>query len=146
MRALLQRTTRATVRVGGDPVGAIGPGLVILLGVGRGDDAGQAPRLAERVARLRIFPNDEGRFDRSLLDVGGSALVVSQFPLYGDTTAGNRPGMSGAAPPELAEPIYEAFVTALRDLGVAHVATGVFGASMQVELVNDGPVTLLLEG
>ena len=146
MRALLQRTTRATVRVDGAAVGAIGPGLVILLGVGRGDDAAQTTRLAERVARLRIFPNDEGRFDRSLLDVGGSALVVSQFTLYGDTTAGNRPGMSGAAPPELAEPIYEAFVTALRDLGVGHVATGVFGASMQVELVNDGPVTLLLEG
>ena len=118
----------------------------MLLGVHRDDDGAGAERLAERVARLRVFPNDDGRFDRSLLDIGGAALVVSQFTLYGDTSAGNRPSMSGAAPPELAEPIYEEFVTALRALGVARVETGVFGASMQVELVNDGPVTLLLEG
>ena len=118
----------------------------MLFGVGRDDDPGGVLRLAQRVANLRVFPNEAGRFDRSLLDVGGGALVVSQFTLYGDTSAGNRPGMSGAAPPEVAEPIYEDFVTALRNLGVAQVETGVFGASMQVELVNDGPVTLLLEG
>jgi D-aminoacyl-tRNA deacylase len=146
VRALVQRTTRASVLVDGVAVGSIGLGLVVLLGVGRGDDLSLVPRLAGRVARLRVFPAGAGRFDRSLLDVGGGALVVSQFTLYADTTSGNRPGMSGAAPPELAEPIYEAFVAALRALGVARVETGVFGASMQVELVNDGPVTLLLEG
>jgi D-aminoacyl-tRNA deacylase len=146
VRALVQRTTRASVLVDGVAVGSIGLGLVVLLGVGRGDDLSLVPRLAGRVARLRVFPDGAGRFDRSLLDVGGGALVVSQFTLYADTTSGNRPGMSGAAPPELAEPIYEAFVAALRALGVARVETGVFGASMQVELVNDGPVTLLLEG
>ena len=146
MRALVQRATRASVRVAGDLVAEIGPGLVVLLGVGRTDVAGASERLAERVARLRVFPNADGRFDRSLLDVGGDALVVSQFTLYGDTSAGNRPSMSGAAAPEAAEPVYAAFVTALRTLGVARVETGVFGASMQVELVNDGPVTLLLEG
>jgi D-aminoacyl-tRNA deacylase len=146
VKALVQRTTRASVRVDGAVVGSIGVGLVVLFGVAKGDDAGGVPRLAQRVVNLRVFPNEAGRFDRSLLDVGGSALVVSQFTLYGDTSSGNRPGMSGAAPPELAEPIYEDFVTALRNLGVAQVETGVFGASMQVELVNDGPVTLLLEG
>jgi D-tyrosyl-tRNA(Tyr) deacylase len=143
---LIQRTTRASVRVDGATVASIGPGLVILFGVARDDDATGVLRLAERVARLRVFPNDAGRFDRSLLDVAGAALVVSQFTLYGDTSTGNRPSMSGAAPPELAEPIYDDFVTALRSLGIARVETGVFGASMQVELVNDGPVTLLLEG
>jgi D-tyrosyl-tRNA(Tyr) deacylase len=132
--------------VAGEVRGAIDTGLVILFGVHRDDHASQVARLAERVARLRVFPNDDGRFDRSLLDLGGAALVVSQFTLYGDTSAGNRPSMSSAAPPELAEPIYEAFVAALRTIGVARVETGVFGASMRVELVNDGPVTLLLEG
>ncbi len=132
--------------VDGSGVGSIGLGLVVFVGVAHDDAAGQVVRLAERVARLRVFPNDDGRFDRSLLDVTGAALVISQFTLYGDTSAGNRPSMSGAAPPELAEPIYEEFVAALRRLGVARVETGVFGASMQVELVNDGPVTLLLEG
>jgi D-tyrosyl-tRNA(Tyr) deacylase len=132
--------------VDGSGVGSIGLGLVVFVGVAHDDTASQVVRLAERVARLRVFPNDDGRFDRSLLDVTGAALVISQFTLYGDTSAGNRPSMSGAAPPELAEPIYEEFVAALRRLGVARVETGVFGASMQVELVNDGPVTLLLEG
>ena len=145
VRALVQRTTRASVSVDDEITGQIGHGLVILLGIRRGDTPAQAPRLAERVARLRIFPNDEGRFDKSLLDTNGAALVISQFTLYGDTTTGNRPSMSAAAPPELAEPLYDAFVQALRDLGITHVETGVFGASMQVELVNDGPVTLLLE-
>jgi D-aminoacyl-tRNA deacylase len=142
----VQRTRRASVSVDGVVVGAIGVGLLVLLGVGRDDRATQVARLAERVARLRVFPNDDGRFDRSLLDVAGAALVISQFTLYGDTSAGNRPSMSGAASPELAEPIYEDFVRALRKLGIARVETGVFGASMQIELVNDGPVTLLLEG
>jgi D-tyrosyl-tRNA(Tyr) deacylase len=146
MRALVQRTTGASVRIDGATVASIGTGLVILFGVARDDDGAGATRLAERVARLRIFPNEDGRFDRSLLDIGGAALVVSQFTLYGDSSAGNRPSMSGAAPPELAEPIYERFVDALRALHVARVETGVFGARMQVELVNDGPVTLLLEG
>jgi D-tyrosyl-tRNA(Tyr) deacylase len=146
VRALVQRTTGASVRIDGAAVASIGPGLVILLGVARDDDATQIARLAERVARLRVFPNEDGRFDRSLLDIGGAALVVSQFTLYADTSAGNRPSMSQAAPPELAEPIYERFVDALRALGVTRVETGVFGARMQVELVNDGPVTLLLEG
>jgi D-aminoacyl-tRNA deacylase len=146
MRALVQRVSRAEVRVSGAVTGAIGLGLAVLLGVGHDDDPGRADRVATRVARLRVFPDAEGRFDRSLLDVGGAALVVSQFTLYGDTSRGHRPSMSGAAPPELAEPLYEAFCAALRAQGVGLVETGVFGAAMEVELVNDGPVTLLLEG
>ena len=127
-------------------VGEIGPGLCVLLGVARGDGAGEAERLAGKVARLRIFENDEGRFDRSLLDVGGEALVVSQFTLIADSTRqkGTRPDFSQAAPRAEAEPLYEEFCQALRELGI-RVATGLFGARMQVELVNDGPVTLLLE-
>jgi D-aminoacyl-tRNA deacylase len=146
VRALVQRVSRAEVRVDGVAVGAIGLGLLVLLGLGHDDDLARVDRVATRVARLRVFPDAQGRFDRSLLDVGGSALVVSQFTLYGDTSRGHRPSMSGAAAPELAEPLYEAFCTALRARGVGHVATGVFGAAMAVELVNDGPVTLLLEG
>jgi D-tyrosyl-tRNA(Tyr) deacylase len=115
----------------------------VLLGVARGDAAADAERLAAKVANLRIFENDEGRFDRSLLDAGGAALVVSQFTLIADTAKGNRPSFGHAAPPEEAEPLYEAFCAALRALGV-EVATGVFGARMQVELVNDGPVTIVL--
>ena len=115
----------------------------MLLGVAGGDTAAAAERLAAKVANLRIFENDEGKFDRSLLDVGASALVVSQFTLIADTAKGNRPSFGHAAPPEEAEPVYEAFCAALRDLGV-DVATGVFGARMQVELVNDGPVTIVL--
>jgi D-tyrosyl-tRNA(Tyr) deacylase len=146
MRALVQRTTRASVRVEDAIVGEIGLGLVVLFGVGAADTIQQVPRLAARVARLRVFPDAAGRFDRSLLDVGGCALVISQFTLYGDTARGHRPSMSGAAAPELAEPIYERFCDALSEEGVGRVERGVFGASMQVELVNDGPVTLLLEG
>jgi D-tyrosyl-tRNA(Tyr) deacylase len=115
----------------------------VLLGVAAGDTVADAERAAGKVARLRIFDNDEGRFDRSLLDIGGAALVVSQFTLIADTARGNRPSFSEAAPPEAAEPVYEAFCAALRDLGV-DVATGVFGARMEVELVNDGPVTIVL--
>jgi D-tyrosyl-tRNA(Tyr) deacylase len=124
--------------------GAIGPGLAVLLGVAEGDDGATADRLAGKVARLRIFEADDGRFDRSLLDTGGAALVVSQFTLIADTARGNRPSFSGAARPELAEPLYERFAAALRALGV-HVETGVVGARMQVELVNDGPVTIVLD-
>ena len=115
----------------------------MLLGVARGDSAADAERLAGKVARLRIFENEEGKFDRSLLDTGGATLVVSQFTLIADTEKGNRPSFSQAAPPEAAEPLYQAFSAALRALGV-EVATGVFGARMQLELVNDGPVTILL--
>ena len=140
MRAVVQRVAQARVQPGGE----IGRGLCVLLGVGRGDGEEEAVRLAGKVARLRIFPDDEGRFDRSLLDVGGAALVVSQFTLIADTAKGNRPSFTDAAPPEEAEPLYERFCAELRELGVP-VETGVFGAAMQLELVNDGPVTVVLD-
>ena len=143
MRAVVQRVARARVVVSGEVRSEIGAGLCILLGVARSDDAGAAERLAGRVARLRIFENEEGRFDRSLLDVGGAALVVSQFTLLAHTAKGNRPSFTDAAPPEEAEPLYERFCEALRALEV-EVGTGVFGARMEVELVNDGPVTIVL--
>ena len=130
--------------VEGNVVGEIGAGLCVLLGVARADGEAEAERLAARIARLRIFENDEGRFDRSLLDAGGAALVVSQFTLVADTAKGNRPSFTEAAPPEQAEPLYDAFCAALRKVGVA-VATGRFGARMAVELVNQGPVTIVLE-
>jgi D-tyrosyl-tRNA(Tyr) deacylase len=129
---------------GGEVRGEIGAGLCVLLGVARGDEPAAAERLAGRVARLRIFENEEGRFDRSLLDIGGAALVVSQFTLIADTAKGNRPSFTDAAPPEEAEPLYERFCDALRLLGM-EVATGVFGARMEVELTNDGPVTIILD-
>ena len=141
MRAVIQRVARAAV----DPGGAIGRGLLVLLGIAGGDDEAAVVRLAGKVARLRIFENDQGKFDRSLLETGGEALVVSQFTLLGDTAKGHRPSFSGAARPELAEPLVERFCNELRTLGV-HVETGVFGARMQVELVNDGPVTIVLDG
>ena len=125
-------------------VGEIGPGLCILLGVAREDDEAVAERLAGRVARLRIFENDQGKFDRSVLDAGGAVLVVSQFTLIADTAKGNRPSFSEAAPLELAEPLYKTFCAGLRELGVP-TETGVFGARMRVELTNDGPVTILLD-
>lgn len=136
----MQRVSRAS----STPGGSIGAGLCVLVGVAEGDDESAAVRLAEKVARLRIFENEEGKFDRSLLDTGGEALVVSQFTLLADTAKGNRPSFSDAARPEVAEPLYERVVQGLRDLGV-HVATGAFGARMSVELVNDGPVTIVLE-
>jgi D-aminoacyl-tRNA deacylase len=139
MKAVVQRVSRARVTPGGE----IGPGLCILLGVAHGDRLEDAEQLAGKVARLRIFQNDEGKFDHSLLDTGGAALVVSQFTLIADTAKGNRPSFSRAAPPEEAEAVYDAFVAALRELGVA-VETGVFGARMQIELVNDGPVTIVI--
>jgi D-tyrosyl-tRNA(Tyr) deacylase len=140
VRAVIQRVSRA----GASPGGSIGPGLLILLGVAAGDDEQAAAALAAKVAKLRIFENEHGKFDRSLLDVGDAALVVSQFTLIADTAKGNRPSFSHAAAPERAEALYERFCAALRELGVA-VQTGVFGARMQVSLVNDGPVTILLE-
>jgi D-aminoacyl-tRNA deacylase len=142
VRAVVQRVSSARV----SPGGAIGQGLCVLLGVGRGDEEAEADRLAEKVARLRIFENDDGKFDLSLLDTGGAALVVSQFTLIADSKRqkGTRPDFSGAAPREVAEPLYEHFCQALRDIGV-HVETGVFGARMQVEIVNDGPVTIILD-
>lgn len=140
MRAVCQRVTRARVSPGGE----IGPGLCVLLGVAASDGEAHATRLAGKVARLRVFEDEQGRFDRSLLDVGGAALVVSQFTLIADTAKGNRPSFTEAAPPEQAEPLYERFGEELRALGVP-VETGVFGARMGLELVNDGPVTIVLE-
>jgi len=140
VRAVVQRVARAESR----PGGAIGRGVLVLLGVAAGDDAAAAERLASKIAALRIFPDERGRFDRSLVDVGGSALVVSQFTLLADTAKGNRPSFAAAAPPADARPLYERFCDALRGAGVA-VETGVFGAKMAVELVNDGPVTIVLE-
>jgi D-aminoacyl-tRNA deacylase len=144
MRAVVQRVSAARVVVAGELVGEIGTGLCVLLGVARQDGEEEATRLASRIARLRIFENEDGRFDRSLPDVGGETLVVSQFTLIADTAKGNRPSFTDAAPPEQAEPLYEAFCAALRELGV-QVATGRFGARMAVELVNDGPVTIVLD-
>jgi D-tyrosyl-tRNA(Tyr) deacylase len=144
VRALLQRTTGARVRVAGETVGEIGAGLVILLGVGPADDAATSESLARRVTELRIFEDEAGRTNRSLLEVGGGALVVSQFTLFADTRRGRRPGFTGAAAPELAERLYDRFTEALRGLGVP-VATGRFGAAMALELVNDGPFTIWLD-
>ena len=139
MRAVVQRVSRARVT----PGGSVGAGLCVLLGVARGDTEDDAARLAGKIARLRIFSDEDGKFDRSVLDVGGSVLVVSQFTLIADTAKGNRPSFAEAAPPELAKPMYERFCAELRTLGVP-VETGEFGAKMEVELVNDGPVTIVL--
>jgi D-tyrosyl-tRNA(Tyr) deacylase len=144
MRAVCQRVAEARVVVDRRVVGEIEHGLCVLLGVARGDDTEAAERLAGKVARLRIFPDDEGRFDRSVLDANGRVLAISQFTLIADTAKGNRPSFSEAAPPEEAEPLYERFCEALATQGV-QVARGVFGASMRVELVNDGPVTIVLD-
>jgi D-aminoacyl-tRNA deacylase len=144
MRAVCQRVARARVTVAGETVGEIAHGLLVLLGVARGDDASVAERLAAKVGRLRIFEDDEGKFARSVVDVGGAALVVSQFTLIADTAKGNRPSFTDAARPEQAEPLYEAFCEALRAQGIP-VEEGVFGARMAVELTNDGPVTIVLE-
>ncbi len=147
MRAVVQRVAEASVSVGGEPVGTIAGGVVVLLGVATADTSVTAERLAGRVARLRIFENTDGRFDRSLLDVEGAALVVSQFTLIADSKhqKGTRPDFHLAARPEVAEPLYERFCEALHEAGVSSVATGVFGAHMAVSLVNDGPVTIVLD-
>lgn len=144
MKAVLQRVKRASVRVDGATVGSIGQGLLVLLCAERGDGPETAAFLAGKTARLRIFSDPAGKFNLSLLDIGGEALVVSQFTLAGNWRKGNRPSFSDAAPPELAEPLYEAFCRDLRDLGIA-VETGRFAAHMEVDLVNDGPVTLWLD-
>jgi D-tyrosyl-tRNA(Tyr) deacylase len=144
MRALLQRTTGARVRVEGEVVGEIGAGLVVLVGVGPEDDEMTADALARRIAELRVFDDEAGRTNLSLLDVGGSALVISQFTLYADTRRGRRPGFTGAAAPDVANRLYVRVADALRALGVV-VATGRFGATMAVELTNDGPFTIWLD-
>lgn len=144
MRAVLQRVVRAEVRVDDRAVAAIGHGLVVLLGIGHADELATARTLARRVAELRIFEDDDGRTNRSLLDVGGAVLVVSQFTLYADTSRGRRPGFTGAAPPEPAAQLVEAFARELDGLGVV-TGRGRFGAKMVVELVNDGPFTIWLD-
>jgi len=144
VRALLQRTTAASVRVAGEVVGEIDRGLVILVGIGPDDTEATADQMAQKSAELRLFRDDAGRTNRSLLDTGGGALVISQFTLYADTRRGRRPGFTGAAPPAEAERLYERFADALRGLGVT-VATGRFGAEMAVEIVNDGPFTIWLD-
>ena len=145
MRALVQRVSRASVRVAGEEIASIGPGLLVLVGVGHGDDDATAATLARRMTELRIFGDEEGRTNRSLLDVGGAALVVSQFTLYADTSRGRRPGFTNAAEPALAERLYLQVATVLRSAGVVDVQTGSFGAEMAVELVNDGPFTIWLD-
>jgi D-tyrosyl-tRNA(Tyr) deacylase len=142
---VLQRAARAQVRVEGRVVGAIERGHVLLVGFTDGDGAEQIEWMADKIVGLRVFPDDEGKMNRSLQDVGGDLLVVSQFTLYGDVQKGRRPSFVHAARPEVAVPLYERFVEALRARGVERVETGEFGASMEVDLVNDGPVTLVLE-
>ena len=144
MRAVLQRVTRARVLVEGDVAGEIGPGLVVLLAIGREDNAATASFMAEKIANLRIFGDEQGKMNRSLLDAGGAVLAVSQFTLYGDARGQRRPSFMQAAPPDQGKALYEEFVRALQRLGVS-VATGVFQTYMSVEIVNDGPVTILLD-
>ena len=145
MRALLQRVSRAEVRVGAETVAEIGSGLVVLLGVGHGDDAATADALSRRIVELRIFRDEAGKTNRSILEVAGGALVVSQFTLYADTSRGRRPGFTDSAAPDVAERLYERVVAQLVEAGVTPVVTGRFGAEMAVELVNDGPFTLWLD-
>ena len=144
MRAVVQRVTQASVEIDGEVVGAIGPGFLVLLGVKPGDDQRAIDFLAEKIANLRIFPDDDGKMNRSLLEVGGAVLVVSQFTLYGDCRKGRRPSFIDAAPPDVAEPLYERFVARMRELGLK-VETGRFAADMNVSLTNDGPVTLIVD-
>jgi D-tyrosyl-tRNA(Tyr) deacylase len=144
VRALIQRVNEASVEVDGERIAAIAAGLLVLVAAGAGDASSEPARLAGKVSRLRIFADSEGRMNRSLLDVGGEALVVSQFTLYADVSRGNRPGFTGAAPPEVGARLVDEFAEELRQLGVP-VATGRFGAHMRVQLVNDGPVTIWLD-
>jgi D-tyrosyl-tRNA(Tyr) deacylase len=145
VRALLQRVSRASVRVEGEAVASIGPGLLVLLGVGHADDDATTDALARRITELRIFADEDGRTNRSILDIGGAALVVSQFTLFADTSRGRRPGFTNAAAPDVADRLYRRFVEALRGAGVGDVQTGSFGTEMAVELVNDGPFTIWLD-
>jgi D-aminoacyl-tRNA deacylase len=144
MRIVLQRVSRASVTVDGRVAGEIGAGLAVLVAVGREDSSATAASMAEKIVNLRVFNDDQGKMNRSLLDTGGAVLVVSQFTLYGDARGGRRPSFILAAPPELGKALYEEFVAALRALGL-RVETGVFQAHMSVDLVNDGPVTILLD-
>jgi D-tyrosyl-tRNA(Tyr) deacylase len=144
MKAVIQRVSEASVTVDDQIVGQIGLGLLVLVGVGASDGPAEALLLAEKIANMRIFPDADGRFNRSVVDVGGAALVVSQFTLYADTRRGRRPSFSDAAPPEIAAPLVDAFAAALRERGI-DVATGSFGAHMHVRLINDGPVTIVLD-
>ncbi|HEY7259347.1 MAG TPA: D-aminoacyl-tRNA deacylase [Gaiellales bacterium] len=144
VRALVQRVSEASVEVAGERVAAIGPGLLVLVAAGAGDGTEQAVWTAGKIARLRVFPDEDGRMNRSVIDAGGAVLAVSQFTLYGDVSRGNRPGFTAAAPPEEAEALVDRFADALRELGVP-VQHGVFGAHMRVALVNDGPVTIWIE-
>jgi D-tyrosyl-tRNA(Tyr) deacylase len=144
MRVLLQRVSRAAVRVGGELVSEIGPGLLLLVGIGKDDGLGEYDRLAEKIVHLRVFEDDGGKMNRSVQDVGGQILVVPQFTLFGDVRRGRRPSWDGAAPPEVASDRIEAFARALEARG-ADVSRGAFGAHMAVELVNDGPVTLWID-
>ena len=146
MRALLQRVSSAVVRVEGREIASIGQGLLILLGVGHGDTDAIAIAQAKRIAELRIFRDEAGKTNRSIIDIAGSALVVSQFTLYADTSRGRRPGFTDAAAPDVAERLYLRYARALQESGVADVQTGEFGAEMLVELVNDGPFTIWLDG
>lgn len=145
MRAVLQRVDRGAVRVDGETVGAIDEGYVILVGVGHNDGEAQAQWLARKIAGLRVFEDEQGKFNRSLLDVGGGCLVISQFTLFADARRGRRPGFTDAAPPEIAEPLIERFAALLRAEGVARVEMGMFGAHMRVEIHNNGPVTIWLD-
>lgn len=145
MKIVLQRVSRASVTVGGEQVSEIGGGLLLLVGVAAGDDREAAEWLARKVSGLRVFPDGEGKMNLSIAETGGAVLAVSQFTLLGDVRKGNRPSFVQAAPPEEAEPLFDYFCGRLRDSGVTEVATGRFGAMMDVDLVNDGPVTLVLE-
>jgi D-tyrosyl-tRNA(Tyr) deacylase len=144
MRAVVQRVSRGSVTIAGETVGAIGPGLVVLLGITHDDTQERAKWLAEKIVGLRIFNDADGKMNRDLIEVGGAMLIVSQFTLYGDCKKGKRPSFIDAAPPAVAIPLYEAFINGVKALGVP-VATGQFGGDMKVELVNDGPVTLIVE-
>ena len=144
MRAVVQRVKRAEVRIGGNVVGSIGPGLLVLVGIGMADASTDAQYLAEKIVNLRVFEDEQGKMNRTLLEMGGQVLCVSQFTLYGDCRKGRRPSYDQAAGPDTAQRLYDDFVKALRSLGIV-VATGQFQAMMEVELVNDGPVTLLLD-
>lgn len=144
MRAVVQRVTRASVTVNGEIVGQIGRGFLILLGIGQGDGEAEVKALADKIVNLRVFSDDEGKMNRSLLDSGGASLVVSQFTLYADVRKGRRPSFIDAAPPALAQPLVARFMAALAAYGI-HVEGGVFGAHMEVTLLNDGPVTIWLD-
>jgi D-aminoacyl-tRNA deacylase len=145
MRAVVQRVSSARVTVDGQEVGAIARGLCVLLGAGRGDGEAEVSYMVEKIAHLRIFPDEGGRMNRSILDIGGGVLAVSQFTLYGDARKGRRPAFLDALEPAAAERLYESFLAGLRGAGIAAVASGVFRAEMEVELVNDGPVTILVD-